>query len=93
LNAAWSDVCSGNEVWRRLTSNSPALNTRASGADDCELQTDREPGKLVPTVGRSIPTIGEFLKTVSAEDWRYPLIFQRLAFVLNAGMSDARGDG
>ena len=58
----------------------------------CELQADSQPGNLVPTVGRSVPTIGECSETGSAEEMRYPLIFQGLAPVLNDGMSDARGD-
>jgi len=58
-----------------------------------ELQADREPGNLVPTVGRNVPGIGEGWGTGSAEKMRYFLIFQGLAPVLNDGMSDARGDG
>ena len=69
------------------------MKVRTANGWDCELRARREPGKLVPTVGRSVPTIGEFLETGSPEISRYPLIFQRLVTILNDGMSDARGDG
>ena len=69
------------------------MASTAANGGDCELQADRETGKLVPTVGRSVPTIGEILETGSAEERRYPLNFQCLAFVLTDGMSDASGDG
>ena len=58
-----------------------------------ELQADREPGNLVPTVGRSVPTIGECLETGSVEESGYPLMFQGLAPVLKDGMFDAKGEG
>ena len=68
------------------------MKAKAANGGDCELRAGTEPGKLVPTVGRSVPTNGEILETGAAVQRHYLLIFQRLARVLNDGMSDARGD-
>ena len=51
---------------------------KGSGSD-CELQPDNRPGKLVPTVGRSVPTIGEFLETGSAEQRRLSPDFPKVS--------------
>ena len=82
-----------NLLERALRASSVSTHSEFRFSYDCELQAESKAGKLVPTVGRSLPTIGAFLEPGIAEQRRYLLICQRLVFVRNDGMSDARCDG